>query len=593
MKLSASRATYHLAVMGIVMLLVPGASFAAAQTEVSVVTSLLDKLYTPLNAFATSLAPSGVKLLVALMTIHVVVAGIQLASGTTDLFELMLKGMKLSLIGSCALAAIQPQPFLGMMTGIGGSITLPTAIMTGMYKLMQMASTAGTSTAAATAGSNWIHLGTLQANGGAAGTAMFSAIFDGIFATLGKLLDLPIFGDDATVWERIWSTINGSALASLIYWAGSIFMYLLACGVLVMELIGADLTIKFAIAFTPLMVPWILFRPMEFLFNAWLRSIIIGSLAFVVGILMLSGFSAFAVEAANLIQAQAATVSTYGGYKMAITFLPVFLGSFIFFLLTPKAMNIAQGLISGSGTDGISIHAFRMAASAASAVSTAPNQARKEIAGRAANAVNTGKSIAQKAGGAVAGGVRAASTIGAAALSAGSQAYKTAPGGVAAKGAAMARAGLAGGGRAAAGAAISGSKQLAGKVGSAFTAKSPGEQAVAGVAAKQGLKLSPEQYNSAASHANQVYADSRALGVGKEVSMGAANRAAKSSLDAIPKPPAPAQVLAPAQASSGGVGGGASDVSSTASNSPKAANGFPTAEPLPEPPPAWKSPPSQ
>jgi hypothetical protein len=573
--------------MAIVMLLVPGASFAAAQTEVSVVTSLLDKLYTPLNAFATSLAPSGVRLLVALMTIHVAVAGIQLASGTTDLFELMLKGMKLSLIGSCAFAAIQPQPFLGMMTGIGGSITVPTAIMTGMYKLMQVASTAGTSSAAA--GSNWIHLGSLQANGGAAGTAMFSAIFDGIFSTLDKLINIPIFGDDATVWEKIWSTINGSALASLIYWAGSIFMFLLACGVLVMELIGADLTIKFAIAFTPLMVPWILFRPMEFLFNAWLKSIIIGSLAFVVGILMLSGFSAFAVEAANLIQAQAASASTYGGYKMAMTFLPVFLGSFIFFLLTPKAMNIAQGLISGSGTDGISIHAFRMAASAASAVSTAPNQARKEIAGRAANAVNTGKSIAQNAGGAVAGGVRAASAIGAAATSAGSQAYKAAPGGVAAKSVAMARAGLGGARRAAAGAAISGSKQLAGKVGSAFSAKSPGEQAVAGVAAKQGLKLSPEQYNSAASHANQVYADSRALGVGKEVSMGAANRAAKSSLDAIPKPPA----QPPAQPPSGGGGGGAGDVSSTASNSPKAANGFPTAEQLPEPPPAWKNPPSQ
>lgn len=483
----------------------PTLSFAAGTDTALNLANLYAQVFAPLDAFAKLLVPTGTMLIVALVGLHISVGGIMLAAGTTDAFDLAIKGMKLSLVASLALSAVTPQAWLGTMTGMGGAPTLPNAIMTGMHNLMSMAASASNDP--------WFRsLPASNSNGTASNGIMISGIFEGIISTLTNFLKIPLFSADQTAWGKLWAVLDGSFLGSLLFWIGSVFMFMLAAGMLLLELIGAELTIKFAIAFTPLMVPWILFKPMEFLFDAWLKSLIVGSIGFIVAMLMLSGFSAFAIEAAKGITAHS---SDWTGYSTAMQFLPIFLGSFIFFMIAPKATSIAGGLVSGGGTAGINLHAFRGAVAGAVSAASAP----KQLAGSAANAGNTAKSVAQT-------GMSSAKAVGGAATAAGG-AYKAAKEGGAGN-ASSALSGAGAGAKAAFKSAMSSEP-------SAGTKSSPGGKATASVAAALGMQPSSKQFKTAALHANQVYSESRALGAGSAASMAKANTAARQSLAGVAK----------------------------------------------------------
>lgn len=492
--------------VGLLLLLLPTVSIGANTSTVATVANLYDNFFKPLDNFRALLAPYGPTMVFALVTIHVAAGGLMYVAGTTDPFDLFVQGIKLSIVGGLALAAVTPQVWLGTMTGIGGAVSLPTAIMSGMHTLMMHAANAGATAVSAasggTSGASWFTMPT--ATGAASDSSMMAGIFTGIFEALRQLLEVPIFTESNSVWEDLVGMVDGTALAgmvALLYWLGSILMFLLAAALLALELIGADLMIKFAIAFTPLMVPWILFKPMQFLFTGWLKTIVIGSVAFIIGMLLMSGFSAFAATVAQQI-ATAPTNTWASRVSIAMLFLPLFVGSFMFFMIAQKAMNIANGLVSGSGIEGISLRALGHSMRAANTVT--PSSAGA-VRGMAANVGNKATSVAAGATAAVRGahsGITKAS------------------GGVAAK----TMGGIRGAGQAG---------------GHAATLASPGGQAAAGVAAAsgKGQSITPKEFKTAASHANTAYAQARSQGQGHAMAAGAANRAASASLASVTKPP--------------------------------------------------------
>jgi hypothetical protein len=454
--------------------------------------------------------------------LHVIAGGVMLASGSSDLFDIAVKGIKLSIVGSIAYSALVAQPWLGQVTGIGGAITLPDAIMTGFYQLMGRAG--------ATLG--W------QVDGNSTG-AFFNSMVSTMANAIFRFVDMPILNQDQGFWRRAVSILDPANLVAMLYWFVSVLVFVLACAMLLFEILGAELTIQFAIAFTPLMVPWMLFRPMEFLFNSWLRMLIVGGLGYVAGILMISGFASFANRASILVQ-QSRADSMWEGAGAAMVMLPVFLGSIIFMMLASKANSIASSLVSGGGVDGISLNTIRNGVMAMNTGARAPSQ----TAGHALNGlsnVGRGASRVVGAGASAAAGLKSAGQSGLNAFrSATASPLSSTPGG---KAQAIGQ-GIASGGKAF-GQSIASSVSNAGSTVSKAELNSPGGKAVQRMAKAMGneASLTPPMMKAAISHSNKAFATARGEGqLGSQAKV-ATQKAAGEWLKAVsrnPKSPPPA-----------------------------------------------------
>lgn len=501
-------------------------------TTAGVINSLHEAIFKPLERFQASLAGGGTTLLFGLLMLHVIAGGVMLAAGSTDLFDLAIKGIKLSIVGSLAYSALVAQPWLGYVTGIGGSVTLPDAIMAGFYKLM---SSAGGQL-------GW------QAEGKGTGS-FFSQTVSTMSNAIFKFVDMPVLNQEKGFWRQALSLLDPANLAAMLYWFVSVIVFVLSCAMLLFELIGAELTIKFAVAFTPLMVPWMLFKPMEFLFNSWLRMLLIGGLGFVVTILMVTGFAEFAGTAGTLVQ-QARDDSLWEGAGAAMVMLPVLLGSVIFFMLASKANSIASGLISGSGTDGISLNTIRHAMNSLNSAARAPAQlaghsqnglARVAAAPSAiAGAASAAASGAASAGRGLAGGFRSAR---AASLASGGQGgglrsqLQAAGAGVKAGASAFAQ-------------SVGGSIQASRNTLTKAELSSPGGKAVSRMAKAMGKEgnMTPTMMKSAIAHSNKAFATARGEGQLGSHAKVAAQNAAGDWMKSVGKGPKPGTTTA-AQAS--------------------------------------------
>jgi TrbL/VirB6 plasmid conjugal transfer protein len=478
----------------------------AANSAQGVLGDLMSSVFAPLDAFQAALKPTGLRLIAGLMILHVVAGGVMLAAGTTDMFDLIIKGIKLSIVACLAGSAVVEQPWLGDMTGAGGAVTLTQAIMLGFDKLALLAGGAG---------GDWVNLG-----GGNRDGYLFVHIVDGMFKGLSDIINLPIYKPDSSWLEDFVTTINPLTWIAIAYWIATVFMYVLTCGVMLLELLGAMLTIKFATVFAPLLVPWVLFKPMSFLFTSWLRALLIGGMGFLVALLMLSGFSSFIIAAAKVITTNT-TDATLMGSGAALTFLPILLGCFVFFLLAPKANNIASGLISGSGVDGVSLKTLGQSMRPVNTAASAPAQLRGSAANAARSVVPAIKSVAS--------GIGAA---GSAALKGGSAAA-----------AATSQTGTANKSMAALGGALAGTfsaaKSGVANSGSVSQAElnSPGGRATGDVAKAAGKdkSITASQFKESTGFANAAFNQSRAEGGSVASSKVAAQKAAVSYLSGVSK----------------------------------------------------------
>lgn len=478
----------------IVTLLCVTNAFASGTTQ-GVLSDLYGAVFKPLNDFQKLLEPYGIRLIFSLLVLHIMAGGLMFWAGTTDMFDLVIKGIQLGIVGSLALASVTKSAWLGVMTGLGGEVTLTQAIMSGFDALAVLAGPAGP----------WMDLSGSNRDG-----LLFVHVVQGMLKTLTDLLNVPFYSPNSSVLEKAVNVINPVMWIAAAYWIASILMYVLACGVMLLELIGAELTIKFATVFAPLLVPWVLFKPMSFLFSGWLRALLIGGMGFLVALLMISGFASFITEAGKIISTNTTDAYLLGS-GAALTFLPVLLGCFIFFLLAPKANNIASALISGSGVDGIGLHTLGHAMKAANAMASAP----KQLAGSASNAARAvTSSIAGKGG---------------RALNAGKEAYASSKGGMMEKSMSAARSSLK--------ASLPTSSPFNSKVIADSLRKSPGGKATSDVAKATGKdkSLSTAQYKESSGLANSAFNQTRAEGGSVAASKVAAQKAASSYMTGIEK----------------------------------------------------------
>ncbi len=420
----------------------------------SIISQMYENFKKPITNFGGKVSGGGIALIVALLALHVAVGGIQLAGGTTDAFELAVKGLKLAFVGGLLVASITPQAWLGFMTGLGGETTLPMAIHAGFLKLIGM-----------------IQGDTVSADAG----SMIAKLAQSLFSAIFKMAEMKVV-DSSLGFGDLLANIVGLLLA-LCMWMFSVIAFIIAGAVILGEAMASDLTIALAIAMTPLMVPWALFRPMEFLFNAWLKTLLIGHLGFIIASFFSVGMGEFAKAALEfatkippnqLLQIKT-VVSLFG---------PLLLGSVIMVVIASKVANIAAALISGGGMDGISIHAFR----------------------HATGAVGAGPSAAGAAGRGAVGGV-----------SKGAQGVAVGANKVAAM--------------------RDGMKNTSGT----STGNSAGSQAAAGVAKTEGKSLTAVQSKGAAKAANSAYNKAIFAGGSRETAKAAANTAASAHMKTIPR----------------------------------------------------------
>jgi len=106
-------------------------------------------------------------------------------------------------------------------------------------------------------------------------------------------------------------------------------------------LLIAKFQIALAIALGPIMIPWVIWKPTEFIFTSWLNFLLKSSF---VSLCVFSIESILRVSIVNLVNL---SDSVTQGVNSAFVYGTVSLLSLLFSLLISKSYDIGNGLISG------------------------------------------------------------------------------------------------------------------------------------------------------------------------------------------------------------------------------------------------------
>lgn len=200
-----------------------------------------------------------------------------------------------------------------------------------------------------------------------------------------------------TAMDEVWSakTKDGAlsflsspidSVAMLLLRIGIIILMLMATAIGVAAILVAKFQIALAIGLAGLFIPWILFKPTEFLFSGWLNFFLKAGFSlvgiFAVATVVLAG----AKGMASLITGANADISD------VLTFVAMGAMSVVFAYLMLKGGDIGEGLIGGSATGigqlsavakgGAAMAAPRMAAATAGAAGSATKLGAARAAGR-------------------------------------------------------------------------------------------------------------------------------------------------------------------------------------------------------------------
>ncbi len=174
------------------------------------------------------------------------------------------------------------------------------------------------------------------------------------------------------IWERfINAELSGqvwSVLAGVLTGSGAVVLYTflgpavvvslvaLAVGALaagMAQVVWAGAAISICIMIGPVLVPWLLWRPMEFLFWGWLKTVITYSLYGAVAVAVIRTFMD-----ALLVQVEAVVLTdgwAQGGGQVIASALTAFLLGITALMAMIKVPALANGLVSGSGAAGSGI----------------------------------------------------------------------------------------------------------------------------------------------------------------------------------------------------------------------------------------------
>lgn len=188
--------------------------------------------------------------------------------------------------------------------------------------------------------------------------AAIKAGADPIFRAIAAVIEQPRVTEAANTGEGVLGTLAWMAASagSLIMAIGAkivtAFLLVLAGVVMVANIIMGFISVQLVLALAPVMVPFLMFKPLSWLFDSWLK-FLLGAcmLKIVVAVLLnvagglLSGMSELAVRYFNDAKGGAAT-ETFATDVLLLGLMLVF--ALLATLLLTQAPAIASGLLSGS-----------------------------------------------------------------------------------------------------------------------------------------------------------------------------------------------------------------------------------------------------
>lgn len=237
------------------------------------------------------------------------------------------------------------------------------------------------------------------------GGMSFTESLGGMLHSAVSLFEGDLTATDASAWDTIAAI--PATLATLLFKIFSALFIIVAALLYAGQYLVTQFMIYIGGILAPIMVPWIVFRPTQFLFEGWLKFMIVAGMQKVVGALLLMA-SAGIIEKANALAEGAGREAAPSFYIYSVVMLVLGIMAY----LMAQATGIAHALMSG----GVNIGKF-----------TPPSKMT------ASGAANAASGSMQKAGGAamsggaaVAGGLAGASSAGRAAASAGASPLQTA-----------------------------------------------------------------------------------------------------------------------------------------------------------------------
>lgn len=141
--------------------------------------------------------------------------------------------------------------------------------------------------------------------------------------------------------------IGFTYLASLLLQLMAVVFIAIGAAVGLGVIFMAKFQIAFAIALAPVMIPWLLLKPTEFLFSGWLTFLLKGGFV-LVAVSAIAGAISASVAGLNTIAA-----GSVAGIDSAMTYGAIALMAMLFAFLLYKSADIGSGVISG-GVTGIS-----------------------------------------------------------------------------------------------------------------------------------------------------------------------------------------------------------------------------------------------
>ncbi len=146
--------------------------------------------------------------------------------------------------------------------------------------------------------------------------------------------------------DQLTSIMGGDfifAIANLFFRA-FIALGVVCCAILyVGQLIFSQIMVNIGLVMAPLFVPWLLWESTAFLFNSWLKFMIVVGVQKIVGALLF-GLTANLIQQVTTLASQAGATSQINFYLYAAAFIIVGLMAF----LMMQSSSIANGLVSGS-----------------------------------------------------------------------------------------------------------------------------------------------------------------------------------------------------------------------------------------------------
>ncbi len=271
----------------------------------------------------------GKRIVMAFLVMGIVIGGVQIMGGM-DAVEAIVRYVKFGALGLLAIACFSPVGWLGGETL--GTLLRGLFIDTGLAVLTESKDPP-------------VYM-----------ALRFMEVFD-------AAVSVPVIPPHITDWTDKLSFL----LANPVQTTVGMIMVLLAsvtlllAGMIVIgEIFMASITMDLAIALAPILTPWIMWRPTSFLFDAWLKTILMSGMAFMIAALMGKGALAFVGEAAKI--APAAGIKpgeSYSGYSIIAAYGGFFLLSLVFLFLATRVSSLAGGLIRGGMLSGVSIQEFR------------------------------------------------------------------------------------------------------------------------------------------------------------------------------------------------------------------------------------------